>query len=111
KGDVFPEGSGRLVKAGTKINFQFHLHSIGTETPTNVALGLKFYPKGYVPKHVISSTTVSVAEIDLRPNTDNVRSDGYLTLVKSAPRGSVGTTCPNRITKNRSKREKPHSGS
>ena len=84
KGDVFPEGSGRLVKAGTKINFQFHLHSVGSETPTNVALGLKFYPKGYVPKHVISSTTVSVAEIDLRPNTDNVRSDGYLTLVKSA---------------------------
>src|SRR5436190_19087464 len=84
KGDVFPEGSGRLIKAGTKINFQFHLHSIGTETLTNVALGLKFYPKGYVPKHVISSTTVSVAEIDLRPNTDNVRSDGYLTLVKSA---------------------------
>src|SRR5260370_42625576 len=25
KGDVFPEGSGRLIKAGTKINFQYHL--------------------------------------------------------------------------------------
>ena len=84
KGDVFPKGSGRLIKAGTKINFQLHLHAVGTETPTNVALGLKFYPKGYVPKHVISSTTVSVAEIDLRPNTENVRSDGYLTLVKPA---------------------------
>ena len=33
KGDVFPEGSGRLIKAGTKINFQLHLHSIGKETP------------------------------------------------------------------------------
>src|SRR5205823_10702985 len=84
KGDVFPEGSGRLIKAGTKINFQLHLHSSGTETPANVALGLKFYPKGYVPNHVISSTTVSVNEIDLRPNTANVRSDGYLTLAKSA---------------------------
>src|SRR5713101_5289971 len=84
KGDVFPEGSGRLIKAGTKVNFQLHLHSIGTETPLNVALGLKFYPKGYVPKHVISSTTVSVAEIDLRPNTADVRSDGYLTLAKPA---------------------------
>src|SRR5205085_3468380 len=25
--DIFPEGAGRLVKAGTKINFNLHLHS------------------------------------------------------------------------------------
>ena len=83
-GDVFPEGSGRLIKAGTKVNFQFHLHSVGEETPTNVALGIKFYPKGYVPKHSITSLTVGVNEIDIRPHTDNVRSDGYLTLTKPA---------------------------
>ena len=34
--DVFTEGSGRLIKAGTKINFQFHLHASGAETPINV---------------------------------------------------------------------------
>jgi hypothetical protein len=84
QGDVFPEGSGRLIKAGTKINFQFHLHSIGTETPTNISLGLKFYPKGYVPKHSITSLTVGVNQIDIRPNEDNVRSDGYLPLPKPA---------------------------
>jgi len=84
KGDVFPEGSGRLIKAGTKINFQMHLHAIGKDTPINVALGLKFYPKGYVPQHVISSTTVSAPEVDLRPHTDNIRADGYLTLKKAA---------------------------
>src|SRR5258706_2782877 len=83
-GDVFPEGSGRLIKAGTKVNFQFHLHSVGEETPTNVALGIKFYPKGYVPKHSITSLTVGVNEIDIRPHTDNVRSDRYLTLTKPA---------------------------
>ncbi len=85
EGDVFPDGSGRLIKAGTKINFQMHLHSTGKEdTATNVALGLKFYPKGYVPNHVISSTTVSAPQVDLRPHTDNIRSDGYLTLKKAA---------------------------
>ena len=85
QGDVFPDGSGRLIKAGTKINFQMHLHSTGKEdTATNVTLGLKFYPKGYVPQHVISSTTVSAPEVDLRPHTDNIRSDGYLTLKKAA---------------------------
>jgi hypothetical protein len=83
-GDVFREGAGRLIKAGTKINFQFHLHSSGTETPTNVALGLKLYPKGYVPKHVITSLTVGVNEIDLRPNAADVRSDGYMPLIKPA---------------------------
>ena len=85
QGDVFPEGSGRLIKAGTKINFQLHLHATGKEdTPTNVALGLKFYPAGYVPKHVITSTTVSAPQVDLRPHTDNIRSDGYLMLAKAA---------------------------
>jgi hypothetical protein len=84
QGDVFPDGSGRLIKAGTKINFQLHLHSSGTDTPTNVALALKFYPAGYVPKHVISSTTVSAPQVDLRPHTDNIRSDGYLVLKQAA---------------------------
>src|SRR5579871_562731 len=83
-GDVFRDGSGRLIKAGTKINFQFHLHSSGAETPTNVALGLKFYPKGYVPQHVITSLTVGVNEIDIRPHESNVRSDAYMPLIKPA---------------------------
>src|SRR5579864_7172671 len=80
--DVFPDGSGRLIKAGTKINFQFHLHSSGTETPTNVALGLKLYPKGYVPKHVITSLTVGVNTVDIRPHEADVRSDAYMGLIK-----------------------------
>jgi mono/diheme cytochrome c family protein len=85
QGDIFPDGSGRLIKAGTKINFQLHLHATGKEdTPTNVMLGLKFYPRGYVPNHAINSTTVSAREVDIRPHTDNVRSDGYLTLKKAA---------------------------
>jgi mono/diheme cytochrome c family protein len=82
--DIFADGSGRLVKAGTKINFQFHLHSSGTETLTNVALGLKLYPKGYTPKHVITSLTVGVNEIDIRPHEANVRSDAYMPLIKPA---------------------------
>lgn len=85
QGDVFPEGSGRLIKAGTKINFQLHVHSNGKEdVPANVALGLKFYPPGYVPKHVISSMTVSAPQVDLRPHTDNIRSDGYKVLTRPA---------------------------
>ena len=45
-GDVFPPDSGRLIKAGTKINFNLHLNPRGEETAVSVKLGLKVYPKG-----------------------------------------------------------------
>jgi len=84
-GDVFPEGAARLIKAGTKISFNLHLHSIGQETATNVALGLRLYPKGYVPQHVeITEHAGDAPDLDIPPNTDNVRSDGYTTLTKPA---------------------------
>src|SRR5207245_8512830 len=72
--DVFPEGAGRLIKAGTKINFNMHLHPIGQDTPINVALALELYPKGYTPKY--AETTEKVGDpkdLDIPPTTDNVR--------------------------------------
>jgi hypothetical protein len=83
--DVFPDDAGRLIKAGTKINFNLHLHAIGQETQANVALGLKLYPKGYKPKY--EETTEKVGDpkdLDIPPNTDNVRFDAYNTLTKPA---------------------------
>jgi hypothetical protein len=82
-GDVFPEGSGRLIKAGTKINFNLHLHAVGQDVPTNVALAIKLYPKGYVPKHVQVTTGVgNTDELDIPPNDPNARADGYTMLTK-----------------------------
>ena len=83
--DMFPEGAGRLIKAGTKINFNLHLHAIGQDTPANVALGLKFYPKGYSPKY--AETTEKIGDpkdLDIPANTDSVRFDAYNTLTKPA---------------------------
>src|SRR5438445_4757391 len=80
--DVFKNGSGRYITAGTKINFEFHLHSTGKETPVNVLLGLKFYPKGYTPTHAVTSMTMGSNIVDIRPREANVRSDGYLTLIQ-----------------------------
>jgi hypothetical protein len=84
-GDVFPDGAGRLIKAGTKINFNLHLHAIGASQPANVQVGLKFYPKGYVPTFVETTNPVGNSgerDLDLPPNTDNVRTDGFTTLTK-----------------------------
>ena len=50
--DIFPPNSGRLVKAGTKINFNLHLNPRGEETPVRVAVAWKVFPKGAVPKYV-----------------------------------------------------------
>ena len=83
--DVFAEGAGRLIKAGTKINFNLHLHPIGQETPINVALALELYPKDYVPHY--KETTEKVGDpkdLDIPPNTDGARFDAYNTLDKPA---------------------------
>ena len=48
--DMFPEGSGRLIKAGTKIHFNLHYHAVGKEVHDAFRLGLVFYPKGVVPQ-------------------------------------------------------------
>ena len=45
-GDLFPEGTGRLLKAGSKIKFNMHYHSIGEEITDQSQLGIVFYPKG-----------------------------------------------------------------
>jgi mono/diheme cytochrome c family protein len=84
-GDVFPEDSGRLIKANSRINFNIHLHSNGKETLGNVLLGLTFHPKGYVPKKEVTSLRVgNLTEVDIPPNTDNVRTDAYQTLTRPA---------------------------
>ena len=77
--DMFPDGSGRLIKAGTKIHFNIHYHAIGKEVHDAFKLGLVFYPKGVVPKHIeITQTIGSNPEtLDIPPGADNVRSDAY----------------------------------
>ncbi len=76
-GDVFPEGTGRLIKAGSKIHFNLHYHPYGEETKDQTMIGLILYPKGYVPKHVLNSRQLgSTGELDI-PAGQVVRSDGY----------------------------------
>ena len=80
--DAFPDGSGRLIKAGTRINVSFHLHPNGQETPMNIALGLKLHPKGYTPKHAIVSAIIDNFDLDIRPHEANARFDAYHLLTK-----------------------------
>ncbi|HUA21636.1 MAG TPA: c-type cytochrome [Bryobacteraceae bacterium] len=83
--DVFPDGAGRLIKAGTKFNFNLHLHATGQDTPVNIALALELYPQGYVPHYIETTEKIGdPKDLDLPPNTDNIRFDAYQTLTKPA---------------------------
>lgn len=84
-GDVFPEGTGRLVKAGSKIRFNMHYHPNGEQKVDQSEVALVFYPKGYVPKYYLqSSHTGDTEDLDIPAGVDNVRSDGYTRLTRSA---------------------------
>jgi hypothetical protein len=78
-GDVFPEGTGRLLRAGSKIKFDFHYHSVGKEMSDQSQLGIVLYPKGYTPKHVVYSKQLGqpTEPLDIPGGSTWVRSDGY----------------------------------
>jgi hypothetical protein len=83
-GDIFPEGSGRLIKAGSKIHFNLHLHPSGERSLVNVSIGFKLYPKGQVPKHVAFTQHMGDnSDLDIPPG-QVVRTDGYFRLPRAA---------------------------
>src|SRR5215471_18722542 len=83
-GDIFPPNSGRLIKAGSKINFNLHLNPRGEETPVTVQLGFKVFPKGVVPKYVAFTQHMGDApDLDI-PAGQISRHDGYFRLPRPA---------------------------
>lgn len=86
-GEIYPEGkSGKLIKAGSTLMMNMHLHSVGKAMQTNLALGLKLYPKGVIPKHVELTRHVGDEEeaIDIPAGASDVRTDGFTILAQPA---------------------------
>jgi mono/diheme cytochrome c family protein len=86
-GDVFPEGAGRLIKAGTKLRLEMHYHSIGEEVKDRTQIAFIFYPKGYVPKRIAITARVGSnggGDLDIPGGAENVRSDGYTRMTTAA---------------------------
>jgi hypothetical protein len=89
-GDIFPEGTAKLLKAGSKIKFSNHLHAIGEEITATSEVAFVFYPKGEAPRHVIYSEPMGGANgqrigVDLDiPAGQIVRHDGYSRLALPA---------------------------
>jgi hypothetical protein len=82
--DIFPPNAGRLIKAGSKILWNLHLHPDGEETNVQVEMALKVFPKGQQPKYVeFTQHMGDMADLDL-PGGQVTRTDGYFRLPKPA---------------------------
>lgn len=81
-GEVFPDGTGRLLKAGSRIKFRMQYHATGEEIRDRASIGFIFYPKGYLPKHRVED--VFLEEIDTIdvPRDAMARSEIYYPLLK-----------------------------
>ena len=80
-GDIFPDGHGREIKAGSKIRFNLHYHAIGREITDRTAVGLTFYPDGIEPqRRLISAHVGDNEDLDIPAGESNVRHDGYFRL-------------------------------
>jgi hypothetical protein len=85
-GDIFEDGEAKLLEAGATISFEFHYHPNGEKaTVDNTKVGIKFFPKGFVPKHLISTRGISSSEsLAIAPGDPNSRSDAYFVLAQPA---------------------------
>jgi mono/diheme cytochrome c family protein len=83
--EVYPDDTGVPLQAGKKAMVSYHLHSIGEETKAEIELGIKLYPKGYVPKNIRWSKQLAqpTAGLDIPAGTI-ARIDGYTVLHKAA---------------------------
>ncbi len=88
--DVYPEGTGRLIKADAKIKIATHYHSVGEMIRDHVEVAMWFYPKGYVPKYQVQTMRVRPLAgpdnnyLDIAPGAAHERFDGYYRLEKPA---------------------------
>ena len=72
-GEIYPDDTGRLMKAGEKVGFDIHYHSVGEEITDYLSIGVWFYPKGEVPKYEVKHSVMGVFQsmdtFDLPPHT------------------------------------------
>jgi hypothetical protein len=82
-GDIFSESESKLLKKDATIRFQVHYHPDGKHAVKGdqVKVGIKFFPKGYQPKHVVQTMALASPQtLAIAPGDANSRSDAYFTL-------------------------------
>ncbi len=80
----YPEVLGVRLPAGSSLNWDLHLHSIGVEVPFRIDVAFKFHPRGWEPKYsgrggIISYLTF---DIDIPPEEPNAVMEGMQLVTK-----------------------------
>jgi mono/diheme cytochrome c family protein len=86
-GDVFQDGDAKLLARDATIRFQIHYHPNGEKAVIGdqATVGIKFWPAGYKPKHVIQTRNIqNIASLAIAPGDPNSRSDAYFTLAEAS---------------------------
>ena len=77
-GDIFPDGTGREMKAGSTILFNMHYHAIGERRTDRTSVGLTFYPRVTEPQRKLISGAIGWnVDLDIPAGESDVRHDGY----------------------------------
>jgi hypothetical protein len=82
-GDIYPAGTGQLIKAGTKVEWNIHYSAnpSGEDTEDQTSLAFWFYPEGEEPTHILRRRFMGGAtDLDFPPGDEWVRSDGFTYL-------------------------------
>lgn len=83
-GDVYEDGTARLLKAGAKLHFAAHYHAMPEDVTEQTRVGIVFYPKGYKPRHIVQNKLVSAHDLDIPAGASDVRNEAFFTLKKPA---------------------------
>ena len=78
--DINPPGTGQLIKAGTRLNWNVHYAAAadGRDHTDETRLGLWFLPKGEEPEHrLVRSQFGNNEDLDLPGGRAEIRTDGY----------------------------------
>jgi hypothetical protein len=71
-GEVYPDNVGKLVRPGSKVEFDIHYHATGEDVTDALELGWWFYPKDAPPKYSAEFVAVGGAQsrdLEIPPDT------------------------------------------
>ena len=82
--DVFAEGAGRMLHAGSEIQSEsIHLHANGRTTTSHLEIAFEFFPEDYEPIYQGNiSGLANGTDIDIRPGQDRQELDAYTVVTR-----------------------------
>jgi hypothetical protein len=85
--EVYRDGYSRKLKSGTEVIWNMHYHKEpgpGTGMWDQSSVGIKFYPEGYVPKHVLNTNLLGTRDFKIPAHDPNYKASVTYTFEQDA---------------------------